>query len=227
MSSASNHDDNEDEEESVQINLRVKEWQKEEWEEYWREDGDFTSLSDLIRKSVSREISSDEEESEMPSPAITSDIQDLKRNLERVRKDVSWLREQSQDDVDISGLAQRVFDELEPLPQPPASVGIPDGVEDEDTYLQQRAALQVLTPDDTAEADEESVESYTIEALSNRLGEREDRIEDALDHLEDQFLPVIEVELTELGKVDPDDDQEDLEDQLGEVRDKTHFFKEE
>lgn len=225
--SSTNGKGEDSEAESVQINLRVKESQKEEWEEYWREDGEFTSLSDLIRTSVHREISSNGEESEMPSPAITSDIQELKRNLERVRKDVSWLREQSQDDVDISDLAQRVFDELEPLPQPPASVGTPDDVEDEDAYLQQRGALQVLMPDDTAEADEEGVESYTVEALSNRLGEREDRIEDALDHLEDQFLPVIEVELTELGKVDPNDEQEDLEAHLGEVRDKTHFFKEE
>ncbi len=206
--------------ETVQVNLRVEKDQKEHWEEYLKETHQFSSLSDLIRSAVEAEISDDGQQTSPESPALSSDIQELKKNLERMRKDMSWLREQSQDEVDISDLAQRVFDDLVPLPNP-TSVDIPDDI-DEDTYLKQRAAVEVLTPDDA----EDGVTSYTVEALSNRLGEREGRIEDALEHLKDQFLPVVEVELTEVELLDPEDKQEELEDQLGEVRDEIHYFKE-
>lgn len=177
---------------TVQVNLRVDEAQKEHWEEYLDETHEYSSLSQLIRSAVEAEIQETDQPSNAVAPGITSDIEELKDDLERVRKDVSWLREQSQDDVDISDLAQRVFDELEALPRP-SSIDIPDDVEEEDTYLQQRAALQVLTPDDGAEAEKNDIESYTVGALSDRLGANESRIQDAIEHLEDQFLPVVAV----------------------------------
>lgn len=44
------------EEERKQINLVVSQKQKQEWEDYAEDHPDFTSLSDLIRTSVTREI---------------------------------------------------------------------------------------------------------------------------------------------------------------------------
>lgn len=179
----------------AQIHIALDSEQKARWEEYVEESNTYDSVTNLIRQSVESQIGEGSQSSASPSPAIAADIQDLKDDVESIQNDVSWLRNQSQDDVNISDLAQEVFDELEPLPQPPASLEIPNDVEDEETYRQQQAAHQVITPDSTSEADSDGGNPQTAEAIASRLDSTTSRVRAAIDHLQNQFLPVEEVQL--------------------------------
>ena len=115
--------------ETVQINLRAGTEQKARWEDYVEESGRFASLSELIRASVEAEISQHDSTSDTPTPALANDIQQLQEELTTVRKHVAWLREQQQDAVDISDLAQQVFERLEPLPEVDEPIQVPEDVE--------------------------------------------------------------------------------------------------
>lgn len=175
----------------VQINVQVDEEQKADWETHVEDSGRFGSLSDLIRASVESEINDDREDEESVSPGLESDVQKITEDLARVRKDVQWLRQQEQDETDISELAQDVFDILEPLPEPTGPVEIPDDVEDEQAYRRQSAAIPVVEP----ESNGDDRFPQTLSAIADRVGSTEPEVRDALDHLQDQFLPVVEVEI--------------------------------
>ncbi|GAB3684438.1 hypothetical protein GCM10028857_13420 [Salinarchaeum chitinilyticum] len=186
--------------ERVQINLLVNEEQKAEWEDYVEESREYSSLSQLIRSGVEAEINRDSESTPSSSPALSTDIQELKEDLDRVRKDVRWLREQEQDEVDISDLAQTLYDGLEPLPEPTSEIDVPEDA-DPQQHRRQVAAVQVIDP--SGPDGERSPQ--TTRALADRLGADESRIEDAIEHLEDNFLPIVSVE----------------------IQGQTHYFKEE
>lgn len=158
-----------------QINLRVDSSQKEEWEEYIENSGRYSSLSGLIRASVEAEITGESDNEQASSPAQSQDIESMKQDLERVRKDVSWLRKQRQDAVDISDLAQEVFDNLKPLPDVDSR--------DVDASPQELAGVTGV----------QEYGSQTVQALAKQLDTEPSRIEDALNYLEDQFMPVEEV----------------------------------
>jgi len=178
--------------EMVQVNIRIKESTKADWEDYLEDSGRVHTITDLIKVSVDEKLSREEEEEEVAgvSPALDNDIQDLKDELSEIRKDVDWLRKQEQDDVDISELAQEVYDNLEVLPEPTEPLQIPDG-QDATEYRRRRAAELVVMPKD--EDDEKS--RQTADAIADRLGTKQKRVQDAIEHLNDQFLPVVEVEL--------------------------------
>jgi hypothetical protein len=159
------------------VNLRVEEEQKKHWEEYLDETYQYNSLSQLIRSAVEAEISDTNHQTSSESPAVASDIQEMKDELERVRKDVSWLRRQEQDAVDISDVAQDLLDELKPLPDVNPA---PDADVDRDEY----AAVTGI----------DEYGSQTVPALADRLGEEQEDVEDAIEHLQDQFLPIVEIQ---------------------------------
>ncbi|WP_232688570.1 hypothetical protein [Halobacterium zhouii] len=180
----------------VQINLRVDDAQKEVWEAYIEEEGRFSSLSELIRASVEVEISDEQTSNGGASPGLANDLQTVKQDLERVRKDVQWLREQEQDAVDISELAQEVFDALEPLPSPASPVDVPAGIEmDKQEYRRKRAAESLILPTDSEEAEESGENPQTAKAIGERVNATPEQVRDAIEHLEDQFLPVVSVEV--------------------------------
>lgn len=178
MSSDRDDADNSDDEakEKTLVNFRLSVSQKERWENWIEDSRQFTTLTGLIRTSVEQHIKEDSAGGSSESPAIASDIKELQDDLERVRKDVRWLREQGQDDVDISDTAQEVFTELE---------RVPDG----GGTTAHRAAGK-LGPDD-GESEENS---QTVEAIAEQIGLSEDVVEDAIEHLQDQFLPIVEIE---------------------------------
>lgn len=176
--------------EKSQINFRVDEQQKEDWEEYVEESNRFSTLSQLIRGSVEAEITDEQSGPSVESPAISSDIQDVKSDIERIRKDVRWLRKQEQDEVDISEIAQDVFDILEPLPDISLS-HVPDEIDNTQQFRRQEAAHQVVRP----ASEDDSRSPQTAQAVADRLGIEPEEVRDAIDHLQDQFLPVVEVEL--------------------------------
>lgn len=178
----------------VQINLKVEASQKEKWEKYLEESHELPTISSLIRTSVETHIEFSNEETEDTSPALSNDIQELKDDVETIRDDVSWLRSQARDEDDISDLSQEVFDCLEVLPEPEGDLKIPDDA-DPERYRNQHAAALVLEPSDREEAMNEGANSQTIAALASGLDEDPNRIEAAIEYLQDQFLPVIEVQL--------------------------------
>lgn len=159
----------------TQVNLQIDEGQKEDWEKYIEESGRYNSLSGLIRGAVEAEISGGDAAENATSPAMENDLQTMMEDIERVRKDVRWLREQEQDAVDISDLAQDLFDELETLPEPESPIEIPSDVEDEETYREQVAASHAITPDAPGEENPQ-----TASALADRLDTTEDRLLDAV-----------------------------------------------
>jgi len=173
-----------------QINLRVDPAQKERWQSHVEQSDQFVTLSGLIRTSVETTLQDDEHAEATPSPAVASDIQRLQEELTEVRKNVAWVREQFQDDVDIAGIAQEGFDALEPLPEPPSPVQVPDDVDmDYDEYQRHLQAAAVIDPDGSPET-----RPQTAAAIAERVGTTPKRVEDAIEYLEDQFLPVVTIE---------------------------------
>lgn len=174
-----------------QINVQVGDCQKEDWVEYLDESRRFSSLSDLVRAAVEKEIKDEGSSQNFISPALESDVHEVAEDLARVRKDVRWLRQQHQDEADVSGLAQEVFDSLEPLPEPSGLVNSPEVVDDERAYRRQLAALSVIVPS----SDEEESRPQTVSAIADKVDVPESEVRDALEHLKNQFLPVVEVEI--------------------------------
>ena len=175
--------------EKVQINLRAGADQKARWEAYIEESGRFATLSELIRASVEAEISQSEKESQTQSPALAGDIHQLQEELSTVRKHVAWLRQHVQEDVDISELAQAVFDELERLPDIEEPISTPENIDDPDTHRQYVQAKAVVDPPGQRDG-----EPQTAAALAERLEVTPQRIRDAIAYLDEQFLPVVAVD---------------------------------
>ena len=164
--------------ETVQINLRVDATQKKEWEEFLEESGRYSSISGLIRAAVETEITETEEDDITESPATTDDLLKLEDHLERIRKDVRWLRRQEEDDLDISDVAQDLLDVLKPLPDVTPA---PDAKVEHEEWAA-RTGIQKYGP-------------QTTQALADRLEINEQEAQDAVEHLQDQFLPILEVEV--------------------------------
>lgn len=176
--------------EMTQLNLRVGESQKERWENYLEESGRYSTLSEFIRTSVEDNILEEEHATDQPSPAFGEDIQELRAEISELQSDVTTLLRHELDEVDISELAQEVYGNLEVLPEPTDSLQIPED-QDATEYRRKRAAEIVVYPSKKGE----DPTPQTIKALSDRHGENRTRIETAIEHLQDQFLPVVEVEL--------------------------------
>ena len=175
--------------EKVQINLRAGADQKARWEAYIEESGRFATLSELIRASVEAEISQSETGQQTQSPALAGDIHELQEELSTVRKHVAWLRQHAQEDVDISDLAQAVFDELERLPDLEEPTSTPENFDTIEAHRQYVQAKAVVDPAEPANG-----EPQTAAALAERLDVTPQRIRDAIEYLDEQFLPVVAIE---------------------------------
>lgn len=177
------------------INLRVSVDKKQEWETYLEETGAYPSVSQLIRKSVQKEINSDHE-STPQSPALESDIAELKDEMREVKSDLKTLVSDHYESKGIQDLANQVRDEIEPLPKPTGPVEVPENVEmDKGTYRRRVAAETIIIPDDAEQNDEEGVNKQTAKAIANRINASPQEVEKAIQQLQDDFLPVVEVEI--------------------------------
>ncbi|QCS42867.1 hypothetical protein [Natrinema versiforme] len=78
--------------ETVQVNLRVEEERKDEWQEYVSESDDFQTLTDLIRVSVSQQMR--REEGKGVSQNINVDLDPLKDEMGDIRNVVKGLSEE-------------------------------------------------------------------------------------------------------------------------------------
>lgn len=179
--------------EQTQINIRVSKAQKEAWEDHVGKSGKYKTLTGLIRGAVHNEINTESEESQETPPALQNDVQQLREDIEAIKTDVAWLRQREQSDASIEELAQEVFASLEPLPDIEGSIDVPPE-EDRETVHNRMAAQQVIEPQSTEEAEEEGPTLHTKHAIAQRIGVEPKQVQSAIDHLQEQFLPVIAVE---------------------------------
>lgn len=164
---------NDDTERRPLVNLRVSEEQKTKWKDYVEESDLYTSLSDLIRKAVTKEINAEKEQTaagvEEIQSAINPQLEQINQDLEQLKTDVAWLR--SQEERDIEELAHELFDSLPPVPA--------DGSDE--------AAVKMGT--------QAGLEPQTIQALSERLDTTPWRVEEAIEYLKEQHMPLIKFEV--------------------------------
>lgn len=165
----------------TRIHVRVSPGQKKKWKEYVQETDRYRSLADLVRMAVENEIEG-EEPAEQTSPGLESDLDELQAAVESIKGDVSWLKEQQKEEIDMSNISQDVFDALEPLPQP--QDGVPD-----DMDAQLFAARMVIHPD------QETTKPQRVKDIAERVDASPSDVEDAISHLKEQYLPVVEVEI--------------------------------
>jgi|GEM_PF-3431601 len=179
--------------EKVQINMRVDPEFKREVESYVEESNEYTSVTGLIRGAVNAKLKTGDDPIQQSSPAIQSDVQDIKDDLERVRKDVRWLRSHEEDASDISQLANRVRDELEVLPNLSGNMDLPDHV-DREKHERERAASMIIDPHSDEEANQEGLNKQRLSDIARRVDAPQSDVRDAIERLKDDFLPVVEVE---------------------------------
>lgn len=212
-----------DPDQKTQFIMRIHPDKKAKWEEYVGPDDEETTLAAFIRTAVRNHINDIESNQEIPNqvPDYGSELQEIKHDIERLKNDVSWLRNHFQDDSAISDIAQEVWNELEVLPDV-SNFQVTDDAEDPVANRQQQAAIQFIEPRD----DKDERKPQTAGALASRLDLEKNQVLEAIDHLKDQFLPIVEVELPQLERFPKEEDAHPL-DEMVQTDIETHYFKEE
>jgi hypothetical protein len=164
------------------VNLRVNLRQKASWERYADQSSEYSSLSHLIRIAVEKEMSEDSEES--PTEGVMMDevqteLSSLSEDIEQLQKDVSWLR--SREEHDVEELAHKLFSTIEPV----KATGDNDSAK-------QMGTIAGSNP-------------HTVDALASRLDTTPARVEEAIDFLKEQHMPIVRFD----------------------INDESHWFKEE
>lgn len=165
-------EDNNDEDRRPLVNLRVILRQKARWDRYAKESNMYSSLSDLIRKSVEKEIAQDTEESATDGELVgelQTELNSLSEDIEQLQRDVSWLR--SREEHDVEEFAHTLFSNLESVP-----------TDDPETF----SAKIGFTA---------GIEPQTTKALADRLDTTPRRVEEAIDFLREQHMPLIKLEI--------------------------------
>jgi Arc/MetJ-type ribon-helix-helix transcriptional regulator len=156
-----------------QITFRASEEKKGRWEEYIEQSGMYSSLSDLIRKAVEKEISDETEQVDLDTEeletTIETNFEQVNQALNVVKTDVAWLR--SQEEHDIEAFAHRLFSVLKPIPT--------------DDDEEERSAKAV-----TAGMDPQQKED-----LAEKLNSNVPRVEEALEYLKENHMPVMKYEI--------------------------------
>jgi hypothetical protein len=106
------HDRNE------QVNIVVTEGQKERWKDYLDRNGaEFQSLSHLIRQSVEKEVSSEENNTQEKAPTqdnseILEAISRVDERLQDFETRLTSIETEVRNDPDVRDLANRLFEHL-------------------------------------------------------------------------------------------------------------------
>jgi hypothetical protein len=154
------------------VNLRVNLRQKARWEWYARRSDIHSSVSDLIRKSVEKEINTDDERvptgQSVPSE-IQSDLDTLTEYVEQLKADVSWLR--SREEYNVEQLAYQIFESIEEVK-----------VSEDDESAKQMGTLAGGKP-------------HTVEAIADRLNTTPARVEEAIEFLKEQHMPIVRFDI--------------------------------
>lgn len=150
-----------------QVNVSVGDGQKQRWEQYVGQTPEFRTTSELVRTAVEKEIDCDQdEEGQAEPPALAIDIQEISSEVQQIRRDVSWIREQEQQRNDVSELANEIYDQLESIP----------------AHLRDETHGAITTIDMCG--------PQTVQALSEQVEAHPNEVRDALDVLYDNFHPI-------------------------------------
>jgi len=153
------------------VNFRANKKQKEKWENYVEDSDLYSSLSDLIRKAVEKEISegSENQSAEVLVDEVQSELDSISGDIKKLRDDVSWLKGQKEHDVEE--LAHQIFNSIEAV----------------DASGNDRSAKQMGTI--------AGAEPHTVDALAERLNTTPARVEESIEFLKEQHMPIIRFDI--------------------------------
>lgn len=154
------------------VNLRVGEEQKIRWKNHVENNPVYTSLSDLIRKAVEKEITEASEEANKGARVVDEvrpELRSISEDIEQLQKDVSWLR--SQKEHDVEELAHRLFEMLEPV-----------SASGDDESARQMGTIAGSNP-------------QTVNALASRLDTTPARVQEAIEFLKSQHMPIVKFDV--------------------------------
>jgi hypothetical protein len=75
-----------------QINVKIKKQKAEKWEEYHQENPEYSSMTDLVRQSVEKEIAGNSDSpTDSTSPEVGKDLAQMKENMSELQRTVEML----------------------------------------------------------------------------------------------------------------------------------------
>lgn len=154
------------------VNLRVNIRQKARWERYAKQSNEYTSLSHLIRIAVEKEMSEDSEESPIGGEMVDevqTELSSISEDLEQLQKDVDWLR--SREEHDVEELADQIFSSIEAV-----------DASGDDESAKEMGRIAGRKP-------------HTVKALASRLDTTPYRVEEAIDFLKEQHMPIVRFDI--------------------------------
>ena len=163
----------------ARINFVVDDQQKALFEEYVDSSTEFESVSHFFRVSAIREMK--DEEDTKPSSEVVNELDNLQEQIEKLSTEVEGINARlDSGGTDIELVAEEVRKNLQTLPQPSTSeiVNSDKTVE----QLQTQFAYTILEEDYPT----------TIEDLSQHIEEDKNDIEQAIEHLKSQHIPIVE-----------------------------------
>jgi ABC-type transporter Mla subunit MlaD len=171
----------------VRINFVVDDQQKALFEEYVDSEPEFESLSHFFRVAAMREMK-DEEDTE-PSSEVVSKLDELQEQIEELSTDVKGINARlDTGGTNIEMLAEEVRKNLQILPQPSTAEVANSNMTVEE--LQEQFADTIHKQDYPT----------TIEDLAQHLEEDKNDIQQAIEHLKSQHIPIVEEVLNDNKK---------------------------
>jgi regulator of replication initiation timing len=163
----------------ARINFVVGDQQKDLFEEYVQSDPEFESLSHFFRVAAKREIRGDEDSE--PAPEVVDRLDELQAQVEELATEVNGINARlDSGGTDIELVADEVRKTLQTLPQPSTSeVANSDKTAEQ---LQTQFAYTILEEDYPT----------TVADLAQHLEEDKNDIEQAIEHLKSNHIPIAE-----------------------------------
>lgn len=181
--------------ESVRVNAVVSESQREKWKNHVEQSGEYSSLSDLIRTGVEREIQGRESngsgEESIQTGEILDKLDELGSRFNSVESRLSSLESESKQDPEIGQLATEIYGIL-PDKEPGS-----DGWEMKRNDLKDELeAIEEGYINGDSQSVHESLHGWrgTVKGLSNALNEPEYMVQKAIEKLLNDPIPVRETD---------------------------------
>lgn len=105
------------------VHLVVDADRKDEWESYWRDHPNYSSLSELIRDSVNKQISGEFEASEEKYDEVVDELSNMRQQIARVDSQQKELLQQNIDSGEMENMLSTVMNQMSEFMQPDNSGG--------------------------------------------------------------------------------------------------------
>jgi SMC interacting uncharacterized protein involved in chromosome segregation len=100
------------------VHLVVDADRKDEWESYWRDHPNYSSLSELIRDSVNKQISGEFEAGEEKYDEVVDELSNMRQQVARVDSQQKKLIEQNIDSGEMENMLSTIMNQMRELQQP-------------------------------------------------------------------------------------------------------------